>query len=76
MDIDSITNAYRSILKVKDSIAALLNQKTDPDAKVRVNKALEEIGSIQDTLLELVLLQTKNKKSRGDSYKKKRSRIN
>ena len=70
MEIESITNAYHRILKVKDSIASLLNHEIESDEKARINKALEELGSIQETLLELVMRQTEKSKLNGDSVKK------
>ena len=76
MEIDSITNTYHRILKVKDSIAALLNHEIESDEKVRINKALEELGSIQETLLDLIMLQTEKSKLKGDSLKKKYGNLN
>ncbi len=70
MDVGSITAGYTSLKFIKDSLEVMLSYKIDIESQSRINAALKEVGTIQDTLFhtreELFRLQTENEQLRQE----------
>ncbi len=70
MDVGSITAGYTGLKFIKDSLEVMLGYKVDIESQNRINAALKEVGTIQDTLFhireEMFRLQTENEQLRQE----------